>query len=152
MPNFNEVVVARSSNDGLWYRGQVTNQQIDDCIYVFFVDVGITEAIQLRNLCRCLSSFARVPKQVLGVYLNGVDRYHSRTKNGLQLVNDLVQNKDLVAKIITVWPDVCVELSDTSGPAEIDIVKELIASNAVKLGSKSYITKLFDGRLNVYPG
>jgi len=144
--------VVRSSKDGLWYRGQVKSHVVDGWIYVFLVDVGLTETIQLSNVRRCLVRFTGVPKQVWEVYLNGVDRQHSRMKYGFQVFNNLVQDKDLVAKVITVWPDVCVDLFDVSGPIEIDIVKELIASNAVKEGSKSYPTKLSNRSLNIYPG
>ena len=104
---------------------------------VFFLGVEITEMIRLKNVYHCLSPFARVPKQVFGVYLNGVDHKHSRTKKGLRMVDDSAQNKNLTLKFISVWPNICVDLFDALGPTEIDIAKELIASKAVKVESET---------------
>ena len=151
-PSQNEIVVARSPLDGLWYRGQVKTRATDDDLVILFVDVGFSSALTLKNVCRCLSNFAQLPKQVLQVYLNGVDRSDSGTTTGKLLLEKLVNGKTLTAQIISVWPNVSVNLFDTSGPKDVDIVKQLIAFKAVKPGSKSLMIQSTPTYLNFYPG
>ena len=149
-PALSDIVAARSSYDKMWYRGRVMADDKDDYYVIFFLDFGNVEVVHLKNLCRFLPRFSHLPKQAIEVFLNGIDIEGNHSEEGKKQLIKLVEDKDLVAEVVSLWPYLSINLYDITSPNHIDIAKELITSKVVKTGFKSPVRNT--SSLNMIPG
>lgn len=134
-PTTGDIVIARSPEDDQWYRGRIVKEAKNDIFGVFFVDFGNAQLVHLRDICNPLPRFVHLPAQAVEMFLNGIDtdpRWD--TDEARDAFGRLVQNRDLVAKIVHQVPFVCVDLYDTSGPDhdDIDIAGQLVRMKVAK--------------------
>lgn len=141
-PALGDIVVAKSSHDALWYRGQVMADNAEDNLRIFFLDFGNTEVVHLKDLCRLLPRFSHLPKQAIEVFLNGIHPHGDELymENGREELVKLVRQKDLVAEIVMLLPYMSINLYDTNGSRDIDIAERLIMNKAIKRGRKYPVT------------
>ncbi|EFX71403.1 hypothetical protein DAPPUDRAFT_255836 [Daphnia pulex] len=130
-PSAGDVVIAKSPEDNRWYRGRVMEEKENDYFAIYFLDYGNAQPVHLRNLCNPVPRFIHLPAQAVEMYLNGIDT--SQAADTIQAKNvlvSLVKNRDLVARVVHTIPFICVDLYNTSGPAEIDIATEMVRRKA----------------------
>ncbi|KAH9372677.1 hypothetical protein HPB48_009147 [Haemaphysalis longicornis] len=60
-----EVVAAKSSNDGRWYRALVVSLEERGMVRVFYVDFGFCESLPISQVKTLEDRFARFPQQAL---------------------------------------------------------------------------------------
>ena len=149
-PVLTDIVVAKSSSDETWYRARVMAFDEEDCFVIFFLDFGNTEVIRLNNLCCLLPRFSHLPKQAFEVFLNGIEPDGSHSEEGKQQLVQLVEDKDLVAEVVSLRPNLSINLYDTNNSRHIDIAEELIASKLVKPGPKYPVKHV--ASINMLPG
>lgn len=121
-----DVVIARSPEDNNWYRGRVVEGG-NDLFGIYFLDYGNAQLVHLRDICKFIPRFVHFPAQAIEMSLNGIDASEeNETEKARETFASLVENRDLVARIVHVMPFVCVDLYDTSGTTEINIVDEMV--------------------------
>ena len=100
---------------------------------IFFVDFGVSRSVLLRDICNTMPRFNHLPAQAVEMFLNGVERT-SDSETARTLLSRLVFGKSLVAHIVQTSPHVLVDLYDTTGKKQMDIVEEMIRLKAVRRG------------------
>lgn len=94
---------------------------------IYFLDFGNSQLVHMRNICNILPRFVHLPAQAVEMFLNGIDTSgKSDTDEARTTLKELVQNRDLVARIVHEVPYVCVDLYDTIGSTQVDIAAEMI--------------------------
>ena len=120
--------------DGLWYRAEVTALQQQTCS-VRFVDYGNTETVALSDIVPCPQQFLATPRQAVECALNGVGPPKAggtgSAAEASKLLKKLTSERLLLAKVVGekgAGKKPLVELIDTSGSTDVNIMNELIAS------------------------
>lgn len=94
---------------------------------IYYLDYGNAELVHLRDICNLIPRFVHLPAQAVEMFLNGVETAEEAdTEEARNTLISLVQNRDLIARVIHDMPYVCVDLYDTSGPSEINIADEMV--------------------------
>ena len=135
-----DIVIAQSSQDDQWYRGRVVKDGKNDFFSVFFIDFGHTQWVHHNNMCNPLPSFILPPAKAVEMFLNGVGTdLSSDSTGGCYVLQKLVKDRYLRAKIIHDLPYVCVDLFSSLGLYQIDIASEMIRIKAVVQAEKKQI-------------
>jgi len=132
-PSAGDIVIARSPDDKMWYRGRVMEELENEAFAIFFVDFGNKRPVPMKDVCLPLNRFTHLPMQAVEMFLNGIDRDSDTIEARNELVN-LVKGKDLVARVIHDNPVLLVDLFDTNGPKQVDLAEELIRRRVVNRG------------------
>ena len=131
-PPAGDIVIAKSPEDGKWYRGRVMEELENDNFDIYFVDYGNKQKVYMRNICTPKLQFSHLPAQAVEMYLNGVDISNGAdTEKARNALSSLVAGKDLVARIVHDTPYICVDLYEISGPTQVDIAAEMIRRKVI---------------------
>uniref|UniRef100_UPI00358EFE05 uncharacterized protein n=1 Tax=Myxine glutinosa TaxID=7769 RepID=UPI00358EFE05 len=104
LPASGELVAARLSSNGPFYRGRVYDVNPEDMfsVKVFFLDIGNTEWLREADVLQLLPQFLHVPFQAVEVYLHELELVPA--ENVIHLARDVFENivhdKLLVAQVM----------------------------------------------------
>ena len=131
-PPAGDIVIAKSPEDGKWYRGRVIEELENDNFGIYFVDYGSNQKVHMRDMCTPKLQFSHLPAQAVEMYLNGVDYSNGAdTEKARCALSSLVAGKDLIARIVHDTPYICVDLYENSGPTQVDIAAEMISRKVI---------------------
>uniref|UniRef100_A0A8C4Q9G9 Tudor domain-containing protein n=1 Tax=Eptatretus burgeri TaxID=7764 RepID=A0A8C4Q9G9_EPTBU len=103
LPACGELVAARLSSNGLFYRGRVCDVIPEICsVKVFFLDLGNTECLRKDDVFQLLPQFLHIPFQAVEVFLYGLEPVPGENIRRIarEFFEDIVVGKLMVAHVM----------------------------------------------------
>ena len=95
-----DFVLAKFSDDGLWYRAEVIGVDLDGTAQVTFIDYGKKEIISPKDLMMCPENLLELPVQAIPCTLAKVPRRDSWPSSYKELIDSLVTDRVLKATVM----------------------------------------------------
>ena len=144
-----DYVLAKYSEDGAWYRAEVTGVDSEDgTTEVSFIDYGNIEVIAPEDLIMCPENLLELPAQAISCSLAQVPRRDSWPFEYKELINSLVNEKVLRATVVLPGSQgmrPTVKLEDVQTTTDLSEQVLLKLQDECEIGSNDVITELPEG-------
>ncbi|XP_076068880.1 tudor and KH domain-containing protein homolog [Oratosquilla oratoria] len=149
-----DIVAARFSHDGSWYRGQVRsfNPNEEDPrkseVTLYYVDFGDVDTIPISNVFELRTDYLKLNFQAIECFLANIKPESATSDEAVDLFEELSYValwKIVMVKVVSyeqrdgrTFP--YVQVIDTNGPNDIDIAEELVARGVAEWTNEQTLT------------